>query len=61
MKYHCVQCHRELKYTINEKKLDRLIFVCHYPDFPNYGLYQIPEENMPKDKPKKEEDETTKI
>lgn len=49
MKYHCIQCHRALKYTINEEKLDHVVFVCHYPDCPNYGLYQIPKENMPKD------------
>jgi len=43
----CVQCRRMLKHVINEPKITCNIFVCHYPDCPNYGLLSICQEKMP--------------
>jgi len=45
----CVQCHRNMDYCLDDNSLKGRVFVCHYPDCPNYGLLAICEEKMPEE------------
>ena len=46
IKAHCVQCNRELVGTVDSPGLQGTLFVCTFPDCPNYGLVAICKEKM---------------